>query len=131
MLSSAQSGSLGGLGAAIALSCILGEEGAKGAKISIEALRWMFDAHHRIDAVLFGECDSFVVVSFAAEHEENISKLCNAKGVPFTVIGEVVPDGFTMTMCVRCGEANAIDVSYADMAEAYGGGIRKAIGSSF
>jgi len=131
MLSSAQSGSLGGLGAAIALSCILGEEGARGAKISIEALRWMFDAHHRIDAVLFGECDSFVVVSFAAEHEENISKLCNAKGVPFTVIGEVVPDGFTMTMCVRCGEANAIDVSYADMAEAYGGGIRKAIGSSF
>ena len=32
MLSSAQSGSLGGLGAAIALSCIFGEEGAKGAK---------------------------------------------------------------------------------------------------
>jgi len=129
MLSSAQSGSLGGLGAAIALSCILGEEGAKGAKISIEALRWMFDAHHRIDAVLFGECDSFVVVSFAADNEKSISELCNAKDVPFTVIGEVVSDGFTMTMCVRCGEANVIDVSYADMAEAYNGGIRKAIGS--
>ena len=129
MLSSAQPGSLGGLATAIARSCISGADGAKGAKISIEAMRWLFVTNHRIDAVLFGECDSFVVVSFSSEYEDAISELCSAKGVPFAVIGEVVPDGFSIDMCVRCGEASVIDASFKEMADAYHGGMRTALGS--
>ncbi|HPZ78110.1 MAG TPA: phosphoribosylformylglycinamidine synthase subunit PurL [Bacillota bacterium] len=128
LLSSAQPGSLGGFGTAIALSCIFGAEGAKGAKINVEPMRWMLDTRHRIDSVLFGECNPLVVVSFDVKCEDAISELCNVKGVPFTVVGEVVPDRFTLDMCVRCGEAKVIDVSYAEMAHAYHGAMPRALG---
>ena len=52
----------------------------------------------------------------------------SVKGVPFTVVGEVVPDRFTLDMCVRCGEAKVIDVSYAEMAHAYHGAMPRALG---
>jgi phosphoribosylformylglycinamidine synthase len=85
LLKSAHDCSDGGLAVTIAESCFssLGRD-AVGASIDLGA------SALSNDAVLFSESPSRIVISFAAEHLENVKKLVD--GCPFALIGSVGDD---------------------------------------
>ncbi|QUL98997.1 MAG: phosphoribosylformylglycinamidine synthase subunit PurL [Candidatus Fermentithermobacillus carboniphilus] len=121
LLRSAQDLSEGGLGVALAESCILACPGARGAKVNLQGV---CPAGYRLDAVLFGECNSAVVVSFSPDKEEALRDVCAKNGVPFSVIGEVDGDVFT----VEAGAGTTvIKVTSADMTGAWANGISRSL----
>lgn len=123
LFASAQDVSLGGFAVALAKCCIWGEDSARGAKITLGSLHGIIELSHRPDAVLFGESDSVVVVSFAKEHEPLIKELCQAKGVPFAAVGHVTGDGLVVQRCKHCQEAVIIDLTCERMAKSWKNGI--------
>ncbi len=95
LLRSAADLSEGGLAVALAESCIQAEPGASGATVALAGLGCQQIPDHRPDAVLFGECDSAVLVSFAPEDESKIAGLCasvssdEGAALRFGVLGKV------------------------------------------
>ncbi|MCH8313794.1 MAG: phosphoribosylformylglycinamidine synthase subunit PurL [Nitrospinae bacterium] len=82
LIHSAHDCSDGGLGVAAVESCITGPENSLGATLNLESTL-------RKDALLFGESQSRILVSFAEGKRDSIAEMAKGKEVPFAVIGEV------------------------------------------
>ncbi len=109
---SAQDLSEGGLAVALAECCILGEKGARGVEISLggscgvdgdevaeESNAARQGDASRPDAMLFGECNSAVIVTFEQSREKEIRDLCRRRSVPFAVLGQVSDDSLKVRGC--------------------------------
>ncbi len=70
----------------------------KGAKIDLSGVK-----SSRLDALLFGETQSRVVVSTSADHAEQVLAKAQASSVPATVIGKVT----------GCCKAATLDITTA------------------
>jgi len=88
LIQSAHDCSDGGLGVAVVESCITGPENALGATLDLGTTL-------RKDALLFGESQSRILISFTGENRQAISEMARKKEVPFAVIGEVGGSHFT------------------------------------
>jgi phosphoribosylformylglycinamidine synthase II len=87
LLASAHDCSEGGLAVSIAESCMTGPENALGAVIDLES-------EIRNDALMFGESQSRIVISFSPENKEAVTKLAEQSGIDFSVIGKVGGNNF-------------------------------------
>lgn len=81
----------GGLAVAVVESCITGPKNALGATLNLESTL-------RKDALLFGETQSRILISFSKDQRESIAQIAKKKEVPFTVIGEVGGSCFTVNV---------------------------------
>lgn len=143
LFSSAQDLSEGGLVIALAECCIFGESGAKGACISLDKLadgrnlkspkpdkgREHVASRHsedvkRLDALLFGECNSAVIVTFSPEKIRSVKKLCEEMQVPLTIIGEVQKERLLIE---SQGGRRLVDLGYQEMSSAWQNGILRAV----
>jgi phosphoribosylformylglycinamidine synthase len=89
-LASAHDCSEGGLAVALAECCITSPVGAVGARIALDAPgKNGAGGSSRMDALLFGEAPSRIIVSTAAETAARLSTLFTERDVPFRVIGKV------------------------------------------
>ncbi|MBX7157040.1 MAG: phosphoribosylformylglycinamidine synthase subunit PurL [Verrucomicrobiae bacterium] len=79
LIKSAHDCSEGGLAVALAECCLIGDK--LGASIEIN--------EENIEAVLFNESPSRVVISFDPTYEKVITKLCKEQNVPIVLLGEV------------------------------------------
>ncbi len=86
---SAHDCSEGGLAVALAESAIMG---GKGIKVSL------ISSTKRLDELFFGEDQSRVIVSIETDRVEEVLEIMKNKGVPVAVIGDVVEDGFLITV---------------------------------
>jgi len=91
LIHSAHDCSDGGLGVTAVESCITGPNNALGATLNLESTL-------RKDALLFGESQSRILVSFAEEERESIEGMAREQEVPFAVIGEVGGLRFTVNI---------------------------------
>jgi len=92
LISSAHDTSDGGLAVAIAESCIAGKIGA-----SLELKPEMAaERDIRLDAVMFGETQSRIIVSLQPEDLESLQQMAQTIGVPITVLGNVGGDRLTI-----------------------------------
>ena len=91
LIASAHDCSEGGLAVAVIESCISGSENPLGAAINLES-------DMRADALMFGETQSRVVVSFSPEDEKAVIKLAEQSGSDFSVIGKVGGDHLRVTI---------------------------------
>lgn len=124
VLSSAQDLSEGGLLVALAESCIHGEEGARGCAMSPKALGCGGREDIRADAMLFGETNTAVVVSFAASNEEQVAHICRQNNVPFAVIGRVQESALAVD---TCGGLRVLEVPTDEIAHAYSHGLEDSL----
>ncbi|MDP7108218.1 MAG: AIR synthase related protein, partial [Nitrospinaceae bacterium] len=88
---SAHDCSEGGLGVALAESCISHPHAPTGAVLDVESTI-------RNDACLFGESQSRILVSFSAENRTAVEEKAKAVGVPFKVIGKVGGDSLVVNV---------------------------------
>ena len=92
LIQSAHDTSDGGLAVAIAESCIAGKIGA-----SLELKPEMAVGRDiRLDALMFGETQSRIVVSTRSKDLENLQKMAQTVGVPITVLGHVGGERLTI-----------------------------------
>jgi phosphoribosylformylglycinamidine synthase len=92
LIQSAHDTSEGGLAVAIAESCIVGKIGA-----SLELKPSMTSEKGvRLDAIMFGETQSRILVSTKAENLDALQKMAQTVGVPLTVLGNVGGDHLTI-----------------------------------
>lgn len=82
----------GGLAVTVAESCIVGNIGAA-IEIPPEA---EVQVNTRLDAVLFGETQSRVVLSVAPQHLEQLKAMAQRAGVPMSYLGSVGGDKLTL-----------------------------------
>ena len=108
LLRSAHDCSDGGLGIAIAESCILGDIGAR-----IEA-----PIDGRWDAALFGEAQSRIVVSLAPEKLGDFGDVCEQAGAPRAVIGAVGGDSMAVSRLA--------DIPVGNLSAAWNNGLDQA-----
>jgi phosphoribosylformylglycinamidine (FGAM) synthase-like enzyme len=125
LFSSAQNVAIGGFGVAMAKCCIQGEAGARGARIALGSFHGFLEDSHRPDSVLFGESNSVVIVSFDKNNEHAITKLCTAKDVPFTIVGEVTADRLVIQRCGACEGVEIVNLGTEEMAEQWRNGISR------
>ncbi len=120
VFSSAQDLSEGGLTVALAESCILAEESAGGAEIFLGGLGCgagtVAAGAARPDALLFGECNSGIVVSFDPAREAQVRDLCNRFSIPFVVLGTV---GGSCLRAVTCDGETIIAEETSALANAW------------
>ncbi len=109
LLKSAHDCSRGGLAVALAKCCIAGNMGLDARDIAIDG---------RLDAALFGEAPSRIVVSTA--QPAALEALASGHGVPILRLGRVSGD--------RIALSNAIDAPVADLSAAYEAGLPAALG---
>ena len=93
----------------VAESAILGGLGFKGA-LAPEG-RW--------DAALFGESPSRIVVSLSEADLTQAERLCREEGMPYTVLGTVGGDRFTVS--------GLVDLPLADLDDAWRHGLERAL----
>jgi len=100
----------GGLAVALAEMCLAGGKGidASGADLGL-----------RLDAALFGEAQSRVVIATRPGERGAIDQIARAGDIPFARIGRV-----TAERRLRLG---AIDLSLDEMRDAYEGGLERAL----
>jgi phosphoribosylformylglycinamidine synthase len=115
LLHSAHDCSDGGLAVAIAESAIIGGKGFR----SDAAEQSPPETPGRWDAALFGEAASRAVVSCSPEHAASISRLAAEHGVPTLWLGAVGGDRVSM--------AGLVDEPLPDLADAYEGGLERAL----
>ena len=92
LVASANDCSEGGLAVALAESCLAGGRGFVGSDAALAAL--VDDAEGRIDAALFGEGQSRILVSCAVEDVADVSAMARAVNVPLLQLGRVGEDDF-------------------------------------
>jgi phosphoribosylformylglycinamidine synthase len=80
IISSAHDCADGGLAVALAECCIAGQKGAK-IKISNTSIR--------SDALLFGETQSRILVSFSEKNLDSLKEICNKYEAPIRILGKV------------------------------------------
>jgi len=102
----------GGLAVALAEMCIGGGVGldASGTKMG-----------GRLDAALFGEGQSRIVMAVAPEAGERLAEVAAAHDVPIAHIGRVAGQWLVL--------GRHIDLPLAELAAAYGGGVEGALGT--
>jgi phosphoribosylformylglycinamidine synthase len=127
LFNSAQDLSEGGLAVALAESCIHAGRGAAGAIVSLKDMGCGGAPGVRPDAVLFGECSSAVVVSFARDKEQAVRDLCSRLSVPVSILGQVRDERLSVQDCSG-GEIVAADT--AQMKDAWQNGIPRAAGNA-
>jgi phosphoribosylformylglycinamidine synthase len=108
VIKSAHDCSRGGLALAMAKCCMSGETGLDASSVTIEG---------RLDAALFGEAPSRIVVSTA--DRAKLEALASGHGVPLLLVGRVGGD--------RLRVADAIDVAVAELRASYEGGLPAAL----
>ena len=91
LIASAHDCSEGGLGVALAESCISHPESPRGAELHIESTI-------RHDACLFGESQSRILVSFPENNREAVEEKARIMKVPFAVIGKVGGDSLVVNV---------------------------------
>ncbi|MGI6666041.1 MAG: phosphoribosylformylglycinamidine synthase subunit PurL [Bacillota bacterium] len=124
LFGSAQDLSEGGLLVALAESCIHAEDGATGCVVSPKALGCGGREDVRADAMLFGESNTAVVVSFPEDVDEQVAALCRRHGVPLSVIGRVDE---SVVAVETCGGQRVLEVPIAEIAGAYARGLETAL----
>jgi phosphoribosylformylglycinamidine synthase len=110
LVHSAHDCSDGGLAVAIAESALLGGRGLDAAPLPV---------HGRLDATLFGEEQSRIVVSCAPADETRLRAVATEHGVECTSIGVAGGDRFRLTP--------ALDLSLERLRDAYDGGLASAL----
>ena len=113
LLSSAHDCADGGLAVALAECAAWGGLGLDAAALRVEG---------RVDAALFGEAQSRIVVSLPAEKLPQLQRLAATDGVPLTRLGSVGGDRFRLT--------RAIDVPLGAVVDALESGIPAALGEA-
>ena len=108
----------GGLAVCLAESCL---HGGLGARIRLDA----FD-DARLDAALFGEAQSRVVLTVRPEASDAVRQLVAAHGARATHLGEVTAEGLTILL----GDAVVIDVPTGALAEPYHAALPAAMGEA-
>ncbi len=111
LFSSAQDLAEGGLAVALAECCILGQNGAKvslGPTVCVggvsdgledDSVYGAGASKPRPDAMLFGECNTAVVVSFAENAEKQVRDVCEENSIPFALLGTVGGDSLKILSC--------------------------------
>jgi phosphoribosylformylglycinamidine synthase len=99
LIASAHDCAEGGLAFTLLECCISGPEGAVGAEISL-------DARGRLDALLFGEAPSRIVVSAPPESRARVEQAAQTAGVPVRLLGRVGGDRLAITV----GGSNVVDL---------------------
>ena len=112
LLRSAHDCSDGGLAVALAECCIAGRIGADLVELP----------GRRLDAVLFGEVQSRMVVSLPPEGWNRLQEIAARHGVPVRLLGRVGGDRFRI--------AGTIDVAVEEMECAWRGGLENALRGS-
>ncbi|MGI6643251.1 MAG: phosphoribosylformylglycinamidine synthase subunit PurL [Bacillota bacterium] len=128
LLKSAQDLSEGGLAVALAECCILGMKGAQGAEVSLgntgcsvgSSESSAEEGDPRPDAMLFGECNSAVIVTFDGEREQDVRDLCHRMGVPLAVLGRVGGESLKVR---TCGGDTVIDELTGELGHSWRTGI--------
>jgi phosphoribosylformylglycinamidine synthase len=105
---SAHDCSEGGLAVALAECCITAPAGAIGARIAL-------DAGGRLDALLFGEAPSRIIVSTPAENRARLETLLRGMDVPHRVLGEAGGERLKITV----GRSAAVDLEVATLRAAW------------
>ncbi len=109
ILRSAHDCSQGGLAVAVAESCVSSGIGLRGEPIAVA----------RLDAALFGETQSRIVVSCSPDRRDELEALARRQDVPLTCLGLVGGDHLTLP--------GALDVSLVELADAYRRGLPDAL----
>ncbi len=94
LIKSAHDCSDGGLAVALAECCVTGEAGARGAQVWLDSIRTAPEG--RVDAALFGEAPSRIVVTVDANDAMELLELAADSGAPATTIGIVAEEGLTV-----------------------------------
>jgi phosphoribosylformylglycinamidine synthase subunit PurL len=103
----------GGLATALAEMCLAGDRGLDAANVLLGP---------RLDAALFGEAQSRIIVTIRPERRGMLDQIARAGDVPFARIGRVVGDPR-----FRLGP---IDLSLDEIREAYEGGLERALSAT-
>lgn len=115
LVKSAHDVSDGGLAVALAECCI---EGGLGAKIelpsTIEAV-----VNTRLDAVLFGETQSRIILSAAPENLTRLQELARSVGVPLSYLGNVGGDRLVMSDDRAGALRSLVDTPVTELAQVY------------
>ncbi len=112
LLRSAHDCSEGGLAVALAECCILG---GRGARVGVDELGSHPESAEWEAGILFGECQSRFVVSFAREHLMHLHEMAVRSEVPFRGLGATGGDRITVT--------GSIDMRVNDARQAYEGAL--------
>ncbi|HXG86636.1 MAG TPA: phosphoribosylformylglycinamidine synthase subunit PurL [Pyrinomonadaceae bacterium] len=116
LLKSAHDCSDGGLSVAIAESCF-SSLNRKSTGVEIE----LTDENLPLEAVLFSESPSRIVISFSAEKREEIEKIAKENDCPFAVIGKV--SGADLKIIVN--DAPVVSASIDDLENAWKNSLQK------
>jgi phosphoribosylformylglycinamidine synthase subunit PurL len=98
----------GGLAFALLECCLSGPEGAIGADLSL-------DGKGRLDALLFGEAPSRVVVSAPPERRARLEHLARGAGVPIHLLGRAGG----LSLKIAAGGTNVVDLEVAPARSAW------------
>ncbi|MFQ5780933.1 MAG: AIR synthase related protein, partial [Nitrospiria bacterium] len=116
LLTSAHDCSEGGLAAALAECCLL-PSASVGAIITLE------QTPIRMDALLFSESQSRVIVTVKEDHLQRLQQLIEERSLPFTVLG--VTGGTALEVAVRDRPDRTIYLSLEEMRAVYAKGLKK------
>jgi phosphoribosylformylglycinamidine synthase len=109
----------GGLAVALAESCITGNIGAKlELPDTVE-----FEANTRLDAVLFGETQSRIVISTQPEHLPRLQELARAAGVPLSYLGLVGGERLMISDNRAAALRPIVEAPLSTLSDAYRGAI--------
>ncbi len=108
IVSSAHDASEGGIGVALAESCITKKSKMLGATATL-------DDKIRRDALLFGEAPSRIIISLPKSKLSKMEKIAKKYAVPCAVIGKV--GGTKLT--INCGKTKAVDLSLKELSNAW------------
>ncbi len=117
-LRSAHDCSEGGLAVSLAECCISASVATIGAAIALPA-------RGRLDALLFGEAPSRIIVSAAPENRARLEALLRAADVPFQVLGKVGGEQLTITV----GGTPVVALDVADARAAWRGALGTLLGN--
>jgi phosphoribosylformylglycinamidine (FGAM) synthase-like enzyme len=102
LIVSAHDCSEGGLAFTLLECCISGPGGAVGAELRL-------DPAGRLDALLFGEAPTRVVVSAPPESRARLEHVIQGAGVPFRLLGKVGGQ----RLAIHLGQTSAVDIEVA------------------
>jgi phosphoribosylformylglycinamidine synthase len=115
LVASAHDCSSGGLAVALAECCMLGSPRRLGAQVSLPES----ESGVRMDARLFGESPSRIVMSATTANAERIRELATREGVPAQVLGAVGGDGLK----IGAGGMTQIALGVSEMERIWRGAI--------
>ena len=111
LLASAHDCSEGGLAVALAECCISRPDGAVGASLEIAP----GEAGRRLDALLFGEAPTRIIVSTSPENRARLEALLRSTDVPFHVLGKAGGDRLTIAV----GGTAVVDLEVGELRKAW------------